>query len=81
MLFKKKGEDYITAGDSTKMKIRNGYNNKEDKFYIQIQEIKTQKSLRIYMNEEYFKTFAKSMLKTQQFTEEDQKDLISGSSI
>lgn len=65
---KKKGADYITTGDSSKMKIRQGYNEVENKFYVQIQEIETERSLRIYLDEGFFLSLANGMIKTHDLT-------------
>lgn len=58
----------IRYGDSSRMKIKNGWNDVEKKFYIQITDKKTLESLRINMERDHFINFARHILKTQEFS-------------
>lgn len=61
-------EEAMRAAGTDKMKIRNGYNSKEGKYYIQITDKQTLESLRVYMDKEFFINFSDHMKRTDRFT-------------
>ena len=68
-------EFYIETGTVTEattagMRVKNGYNSVEGKYFIQLTDKKTLESMRVYMDEEFYKNFHYNMGRAIGFTQE-----------